>query len=155
MFQFRLNPKKFSFGITSGKLLGYIISTKGIEVDLEKVQAIMEIPPPCNIKQLRGLQGHLQSIRRFISQLVDRAQPFKKNFHKGATIVWNDECQKSLDQIKDYLAKPPILMPSIQGKPLILYILATTNSLGALLAQQDEIAKGKGNLLHQPYFGVV
>ena len=61
--------------------------------------------------------------------------------HKGATCIWNDECQKNLDKIKDYLAKPPILMPPIQGKPLILYISTTSNSLGALLAQQDDMGK--------------
>ena len=62
-FQLRLNPKKCAFGIFSSNLLGYIISKKGIEVDPEKVQDIMEMPPPCNIKQLRGLQGRPQSIR--------------------------------------------------------------------------------------------
>ena len=61
-FQLRLNPKKCAFGVTSCKLLGYIISKKGIEVDLEKVQDIMKMPPPRNIKQLRGLQGRLQFI---------------------------------------------------------------------------------------------
>ena len=49
-------------GVTSGKLLGYIVSIKGIEVDLEKVKAIMEMPPPKNLSQLRSLQGWLQSI---------------------------------------------------------------------------------------------
>lgn len=61
-FSLSLNPKKCAFGITSGKLLGYIVSAKGIKVDLEKVQAIMKIPPPHNISQMRGLQGRLQSI---------------------------------------------------------------------------------------------
>lgn len=72
-FILRLNPKKCAFGVTFGKLLGYIVSTKGIEVDPEKVQAIMKIPPPCNISQMRALQGRLQSIHRFISHLVDRS----------------------------------------------------------------------------------
>ena len=54
-FSLRLNPKKCTFGVTSGKLLGYIISAKGIEVDMEKVQAIMDMPPPRNINQMRGL----------------------------------------------------------------------------------------------------
>ena len=45
-FSLRLNPKKCAFGVTLGKLLGYIVSTKGIEVDLEKVQAIMDRSPP-------------------------------------------------------------------------------------------------------------
>ena len=70
-FQLRLNPKKCAFCVTSIKLLGYIILEKGIEVDPKKVQAIMDMPPPKNISQLRSLQGCLQSIRRFISQFVD------------------------------------------------------------------------------------
>lgn len=49
------------------KLLGYIVLAKGIEVDLEKVQEIMDMPPPCNITYMRGLQGKLQSIHIFIS----------------------------------------------------------------------------------------
>lgn len=53
----RLNLKKCAFGVTSGKLLGYIIFAKGIEVDLEKFQAIMEMPPQKNISEIRGLQG--------------------------------------------------------------------------------------------------
>lgn len=56
-FQVRLNPKKCVFGVTSSKLLGYIVLAKGIEVDPAKVQAIMEMPPPKNISQLRSLQG--------------------------------------------------------------------------------------------------
>ena len=84
-FQLRLNSKKCSFGVTFGKFLGYIISAKGIEVDPKKVQAIMERPPPRNISQLRSLQGCLQSIRRFISQLANKAQDLNKKFHKGST----------------------------------------------------------------------
>ena len=79
----------------------------------------MEMPPPRNISQLTSLQGCLQSIRRFISQLVDKAQAFNKKMHKGSTHIWNIDCQQSLDQIKGYLAKPLVLMPPILGTPLI------------------------------------
>ncbi len=48
-FSLRLNPKKCAFGITSGKPVGYIVSRKAIKVDLDKVQEIMDMPPPCNI----------------------------------------------------------------------------------------------------------
>ena len=54
-FSLRLNPKNCAFGVTSGKLLGYIVSTKGIKVDPKKVQEIMDMPPPHNITQMRGL----------------------------------------------------------------------------------------------------
>ena len=92
-FQLRLNPNKCAFGVTFRKLLGYIISAKGIEVDPEKVQAIMDMPPPKNINQLRSLQGCLQSIRRFISQLANKAQAFNKNLHKGSTHIWYSDYQ--------------------------------------------------------------
>ena len=140
-FELRLNPKKCAFGVTSRKLLGYIILEKGVEVDPKKVQAIIEMPPLRNISQLRSLQGHLQSIRRFIPQLDDKAYAFNRNLHKGSTHIQNNDCQQSLDQIKGYLEKPPILMPPILDKPLILYISAMNSSLGALLVQSDEMSK--------------
>ena len=48
-FLLRLNPKKCAFGVTSRKLLGFIISEKIVEVDPKKVQAIMDMLPPKNI----------------------------------------------------------------------------------------------------------
>ena len=59
LFQFILNPKKCTFGVTSKKILGYIISSKGIGANPKKIQAIMEISPSKNISQLRSLQGSL------------------------------------------------------------------------------------------------
>ena len=91
-FSLRLNPKKCAFGLTSGKLLGYIVSTKGIKVDPKKFQAIMEMPPPHNINQMMGLQGKLYSSRLFILQLADRSKPFTKTLHKGVKYDWNKDC---------------------------------------------------------------
>jgi hypothetical protein len=56
-YRIRLNPNKCSFCITSGHLLGFIISTTGIMVDPLKVEAIVQLPPPCTIPQLQSLQG--------------------------------------------------------------------------------------------------
>lgn len=58
-YKLRLNPKKCVLEVTSRNLLGFIVSRRGIEVDPTKVKAIMEIPPPHNLKQLRSLQGKL------------------------------------------------------------------------------------------------
>jgi len=45
-YRLRLNPAKCTFGVRSGKLLGFVVSQKGIEVDLDKVKAILEMPEP-------------------------------------------------------------------------------------------------------------
>ena len=67
-YQLKMNPKKCVFGVTAGKLLGFIISKRRIEVDPQKAKAIAQMSPPRNIKELKGLTDCLQFIRRFISQ---------------------------------------------------------------------------------------
>ena len=57
-------------------MLGFIVSQKGIEVDLDKVKAILEIPEPRTEKQVRGFLGRLNYIARFISQLTALASLF-------------------------------------------------------------------------------
>ncbi|RVW92567.1 Transposon Ty3-G Gag-Pol polyprotein [Vitis vinifera] len=70
-FRLRLNPKKCIFGVTFGKLLGHIVSERGIEVDHEKIRAILDMPAPKNERKIRGFLGRLQYISRFIARLTD------------------------------------------------------------------------------------
>ena len=66
-FQLKLNPAKCTFGATSGKLLGFIVSERGIEVDPDKIKAIQELPPPRTQKEVKGFLGRLNYIARFIA----------------------------------------------------------------------------------------
>ncbi|XP_020080912.1 uncharacterized protein LOC109704570 [Ananas comosus] len=134
-YQLKMNPLKCAFGVTSGKFLGFIVRYRGIEVDPDKIKAIIEMPHPKSLKQLRSLQGKLAYIRRFISNLSGRIHPFSKLMKKGAAFNWDDSCQKP------YLLNPPVLAAPIRGRPLILYIAATPSSLGAMLAQVNEEGK--------------
>ena len=61
-YRLRLNPQKCTFGVTTGKLLGFLVSDRGIEVDPSKIKTILEMPPPKSEKEIRGLLGHLQYI---------------------------------------------------------------------------------------------
>ena len=54
-FRLRLNPKKCTFGVTYGKLLGYMISERGIEVDPDKIKAILDMSPPQTETEIQGL----------------------------------------------------------------------------------------------------
>jgi len=65
-FKLRLNPTKCTFGVKSGKLLGFIVSQKGIEVDPDKVRAILEMLIPPIEKEVRGFLGRLNYIARFM-----------------------------------------------------------------------------------------
>ena len=74
-FRLRFNPKKCTFGVTSRKLLGHIVSERGIEVDPEKTKAILDMPAPRTEKEIRGFLGRLQYISRFIARLIDICEP--------------------------------------------------------------------------------
>jgi len=67
--QLKMNPTKSFLGVTSGKFLGFVVTFKGIHLDSEKVRDVQEMQPPKSLRELRGLQGQLAYIWRFISNL--------------------------------------------------------------------------------------
>ena len=137
-YNLRLNPKKCIFGVTSRKLLGHIVSQKGIELDPDKVKAIREMPAPRTEKEVRGFMGWLQYISRFISKLMTVCEPIFKLLRKNQPVIWDDKCQQAFEAIKNYLMNPPILQPPKPGRPLILYLAIEKDAIGAMLAQEGE-----------------
>ncbi|KAM1666584.1 hypothetical protein ACFX2K_046163 [Malus domestica] len=140
-YNLKMNPLKCAFGVTSGKFLGFIVKHRGIEVDQSKIKAIQSMPEPRNLHELKSLQGWLTFIRRFISNLAGRCQPFSRLMKKDVPFVWDEACHNAFESIKKYLSSPPVLGAPVPGKPLILYIAAQESSVGALLAQENESQK--------------
>ena len=99
-YRLRLNPNKCTFSVRSGKLLGFIVSQKGIEVDPDKVKAIQEMPAPKIEKQVRGFLGRLNYISRFISHMTATCEPIFKLLKKDQGCVWTDDCKRAFDSIK-------------------------------------------------------
>ena len=66
-YKLRLNPKKCTFGVTFGKLLGFMVSQGGIEVDPDKIKTIVEMKPPRIEKEIRGFLRMIQYISRFMA----------------------------------------------------------------------------------------
>ena len=77
-----MNPKKCTFGVTFGKLLGYMISERGIKADPDKIIAILDMSPPQTETEIRGFLGRLQYIRRFIARLIDTCEPIFRLLRK-------------------------------------------------------------------------
>ncbi|XP_077232000.1 uncharacterized protein LOC143865636 [Tasmannia lanceolata] len=136
-----LNPNKCMFGVTSGKLLGFLVSQRGIEVDPQKIKAIQEMTPPKMKKQIRGFLGEVQYLRRFIAQLTTICEPIFKLLKKNASKKWDEECQQAFEKIKLCLTSPPVLSPITPGQPLLLYMSVTDTAMGCMLAQQDPESK--------------
>ena len=90
-YNMKLNPSKCAFEVTAGKFLGFMVSQRGIEVNLEKVQAIMELAPPKTIKEVQNLNGKIAALNRFVSQAIDKCLPFFCTLKRS--FKWTDECQ--------------------------------------------------------------
>jgi len=132
-YKLRLNPSKCTFGVRYVKLLGFIVSQRGIEVDPDKVRAILEMSHPCTEKEVRGFLGRFNYIARFISQLTATCELIFKLLRKNQVVEWNEDCQIAFDKIKQYLREPRILHPPVPRRPLILYLTVLDGSMGCVL----------------------
>jgi hypothetical protein len=65
-YNMMLNPTKCVFGVPAGQLLGFIVSHRGIEVNSEKIKAILEISRPNDLKDVQRLTGYMAALSRFI-----------------------------------------------------------------------------------------
>jgi hypothetical protein len=132
-FNIRLNPEKCTFGVPQGKLLGYIITNRGIEANLHKILAITGIVQVRNVKDVQWLIGCLTALSRFVSRLGECGLPLHKLLKKSDSFLWTDDTQKALDNLKVLISKPPILASPEPGETLLLYIVATTQVINATL----------------------
>jgi hypothetical protein len=82
-YKMKLNPKKSVFGVSSGKLLGYMVLSWGIDVNPKKVEAIEQLQLPQNKKEIQKLPGKMAALSRFISKLGECGMPFYKLLHKA------------------------------------------------------------------------
>ena len=78
----RLNASKCSFGVGSGKFLGYMVTYRGIEVNPNQVKAINSLQPPRNPKEVQKLTGMTAALNRFISRSTDMCRPFFQLLNK-------------------------------------------------------------------------
>ncbi|XP_070008292.1 uncharacterized protein [Nicotiana sylvestris] len=132
-YNLKLNLAKCAFVVPSGKLLGFIVSRRGIELDPSKIKAIQELPPPRNKTGVMSVLGRLNYIIRFITQLTTTCEPIFKLLKKDVAVKGTDECQEAFDKIKGYLSNPPVLVLPELGRPLILYLTVLDNSFGCVL----------------------
>ena len=136
-----MNPRKCTFGVTSRKLLGHIVSECGIEVDPKKIRSKLDMPVPKTEKYIRGFLDIMQYTSCFIAKFKDICEPIFRLLRKNQPIVWNDDCQSAFEKIKECLLSPPILVPFIPRHPLLLYLSVLDMALGCMLAQLDDFGK--------------
>ncbi|XP_022891492.1 uncharacterized protein LOC111406334 [Olea europaea var. sylvestris] len=108
-YRMKLNLRKCAFEVSSGRFLGYIVNNRGIEVNPEKIQAIIQMKPPTKPKEVQSLTGRVAALSRFVSKYTDQCKPFFDTLRGGKKFEWTKECQDAFNELKRQLARPPVL----------------------------------------------
>jgi hypothetical protein len=132
----KLNPEKCVLGVKKGKFLGCLVSTKGIEANPSKIEAILRMEPPSTKKEAQRLAGRLASLNRFISRSAERNLPFFEILKSAEVFQWGPAQQKAFEELKQYLIDLTTLTPPSPGAPLLLYVAASHSAVSAALVQE-------------------
>ncbi|GFU78892.1 retrovirus-related Pol polyprotein from transposon 297 [Trichonephila clavipes] len=132
-----LNKDKCKFGCEELKYLGLIINKEGIKTDETKVQAIVEMKPPHNSKEVSKFLGMSQWYAKFIKNYADICEPLYNLKRKLKRFIWSIEAQKAFDAVKAAITKAPVLKFPDFKKPFELFTDASSIGVGAVLNQEQ------------------
>jgi hypothetical protein len=107
----RLNPEKCVFDIHKGKVLGCLISTKGIEANPDKIKALIEIQEPVSVKDVQKLTGRVVALNRFIPRAAERSLSFFQVLRSSKNFQWSETQIQAFQELKDYLSNMTKLCP--------------------------------------------
>ena len=133
----KLNPLKCTFGVSVGKLLGYIVHERGIEVNPEKITTLLEMKSPRNIKEVQKLTGCIAALSRFSSRSTDRSVNFFNALRGSKEFEWTEQCNKDFESLKEHLAWPPTLRKVEDGEPLDIYLAVSEHAVSSALIKSE------------------
>ena len=128
-----LNASKCSFGVGSGRFLGYMVTHRGVEVNPDQIKAINNLQPPQNPKEVQKLTGMTAALNRFISRSADKCRPFFLLMNKWKGFEWTEKCALAFKQFKEYLSQPPIMFSPEIDDVLFTYIAVALHVISLVL----------------------
>jgi hypothetical protein len=151
-FKLKLNPTKCSFGIAAGHLLGFLVLARGIEANLEKIQAILTMGKLAKLHEVQQLAGRVTALSRFVARLGEKALPFYALIKKSdKKFEWTEEADTTFAQLKKVLSTPPVLVTPKEKEPLLLYIAATHQVVSMVLVVKRS-EEGKAHRVQHPVY---
>ncbi|RVW70926.1 Retrovirus-related Pol polyprotein from transposon 297 [Vitis vinifera] len=133
--KFYINLKKCTFMSPSVVFLGFVVSSKGVETDPEKIKAIVDWPVPTNIHEVRSFHGMATFYRRFIRNFSSIMAPITECM-KPDLFIWTKAANKAFEEIKSKMVNPPILRLPDFEKVFEVACDASHVGIGAVLSQE-------------------
>lgn len=127
--------EKCQFCRSEMKYLGYVVDKNGLHVDPDKVKAMLELPIPTNVSEVRRIVGTFSWYRRFVPEFSSIVAPITGLLKKNRKFIWTDECENSFRRIKECLISAPILSCPDYTLPFVVQTDASGFGIGACLTQ--------------------
>ncbi|RVW69015.1 Retrovirus-related Pol polyprotein from transposon 17.6 [Vitis vinifera] len=124
--------------VHQGIVLRHIISKQGIEVDKAKVELIVKLPSPTNVKEVRQFLGHVGFYRRFIKDFSKLARPLCELLLKDAKFIWDNRYQRIFEELKLFLTTSPIVRAPNWQLPFEVMCDASNFAIGVVLGQKED-----------------
>ncbi|XP_072073769.1 uncharacterized protein [Arachis hypogaea] len=138
-YNMRLNPEKCAFRVRGGKFLGFILTSRGIEANPEKCQAILDMQSPKTVKEVQRLTGRLAALSRFLPCLAAKSFTFFQCLKKKTKhFEWTEDCESAFQNLKQFLSKPPVLQKPRPNEPLCIYLSITDTAISSVLVTETE-----------------
>jgi hypothetical protein len=136
-FGLSLNPKRSLFSMKEGKLLGHIVSTKGVRIDSRRVEAIQNLSLLISKKEVQYFLGKINFLRRFISNFAELVKYITTIIRKGNEVKWTTESRDYFDQIKKALNEAPVLINLDYSKDFLIFSFSSFDIVAAVLLQKN------------------
>ncbi|KAA0059550.1 reverse transcriptase [Cucumis melo var. makuwa] len=130
---------KCEFWLEQVVFLGHVVSAKGVSVDPQKVEAVVNWERPISATEVRSFLGLAGYYRRFIEDFYRLAFPLTALTRKNVKFEWSDKCEQSFQQLKKRLVTTPILALPVTGKDYVIYCNASRLGLGCMLMQNGNV----------------
>jgi len=137
-YDLRLNPKKTKLGLREVDWIGHKITDEGVKISENKVKAILQMPSPTSVDEVRRLLGMINYLSKFIHNLSDVTAPIRVLLKKDIAFYWDKEQEASFQMCKKILSEAPVLKFYSSTEPVVLSCDASSKGLGAVLLQNGQ-----------------
>jgi hypothetical protein len=131
------------------KFLGHVVSQTGIAMDPAKIESVMEWKAPTSPTEVRSFLGLAGYYRRFIEGFSKIALPMTNLTRKNIDYIWDDNCERAFQQLKEKLTTAPVLTIPESGVPFVIYSDASYQGLGCVLMQNGKVVAYASRQLKQ------
>lgn len=134
----KLNKDKLQLSKHEMPYIGHLLTKDGVKPDPAKVEAIMQMPKPTDVKGVQRLLGTVNYLTKFLSNLSNLCEPIRRLTHKDSAWEWTFEQDKALQKIKEAVCNTPVLRFFNSKEKTTLQCDSSESGLGAVLMQEGQ-----------------